>query len=170
MSEISSKNGKKLFQPGNRMGKGRPEGSKNKATILLEEMGEENAMAIYQSMIEKAKEGDIQSAKFIMERIMPIRKSRPLSLPIKDIKDLDKIQVAFDKLFEEMSTGKITLDEMLSLVQVLEGRVKLLDTAEWQQRVEALEDKLKLYEQGKEVQEIDPKIITDLPEHIFEED
>src|ERR1035438_3799226 len=64
----------KPFAPGNRSGKGRPTGSRNKVTLACEDLLEGEAGAITHKVIEMAKEGDHVAMKLCMERIYPPRR------------------------------------------------------------------------------------------------
>jgi hypothetical protein len=67
------------FQPGN---PGRPLGSKNKTTQMLEMLAEEEAEQIIRTVLEKAKAGDDACLRMLMDRLWPPRKGRPVTLDI----------------------------------------------------------------------------------------
>ena len=68
MSEKPSKNGQKStakvaatqFKPGNPGGPGRKEGSRNKATLLLDKLAENDGEEILRQTLEDAKGGDFR--------------------------------------------------------------------------------------------------------------
>jgi hypothetical protein len=64
------------FQNGNTAGRGRPEGSRNKATLLLDRLADDEAEAIQRQVIEAAKGGDLKAAELILARIWPPRRGR----------------------------------------------------------------------------------------------
>lgn len=59
------------FQTGNTFGKGRPPGSPNMKSLLLQKMLLDNGPEIVESIIEDAKKGDTVARKLIMDRLMP---------------------------------------------------------------------------------------------------
>src|SRR5262249_38190864 len=65
------------FQPGN---PGRPPGSKNRATRLVEQMVSGDAEALSQKMIELAKQGNVRCLEYCLDRLLPKRSGRPLDL------------------------------------------------------------------------------------------
>lgn len=69
------------FEPGNKLGKGRPPGSPNKTSLLLQKMLLDNGLEIVKSVIEDAKKGDPAARKLCMERLIPRLKNVP-ALPI----------------------------------------------------------------------------------------
>ena len=79
-----------------RRGPGRPKGSKNKKTLLREELyslyfKESEALivselkGIVKALVKKAKEGDVQAAKILLDRCIPARKAVTHSHDTKDI-------------------------------------------------------------------------------------
>jgi len=80
------KNGRKTgreatqFQEGNPGGPGRPVGSRNKASILLDTMAASSAQAVLRKQMDLAKRGDQRAAELILSRVWPVRKGRPVKL------------------------------------------------------------------------------------------
>lgn len=65
------------FQPGNTFGRGRPRGSRNKKSLMLQRLLLEQAKEIVQSVIDRAKEGDRTAQALCMERLIPRLKDVP---------------------------------------------------------------------------------------------
>ena len=64
--------GPKLFQPGQSGNpKGRPRGSRNRATLLAQELLGDEGETIMRKAIELAKKGDKLALKLCLERIVP---------------------------------------------------------------------------------------------------
>jgi hypothetical protein len=64
----------KPFQAGN---PGRPKGSKNATTLLMESLLDGQAQALTQKAIELALTGDMAALRLCLERVLPPRKDRP---------------------------------------------------------------------------------------------
>ena len=79
-SNNSTQTGDGRFKPGNPGGPGRREGSRNKATLLLDALADGEAETILSKQIEKAKEGDQRAAEFILGRAWPARRGHPVSI------------------------------------------------------------------------------------------
>src|SRR5262249_59590562 len=58
---------------------GRPFGSRNKTTLAMEALLDGEAETIVRKAIEKAKDGDTVALRLCLERLVPVRKDRPLS-------------------------------------------------------------------------------------------
>jgi len=63
------------FQPGNSGGPGRPEGSRNRATAILDRMAEDDANGIGRVVIDAAKAGDMRAAGLVLILTMKRRSS-----------------------------------------------------------------------------------------------
>ena len=73
-NERKTANGRKpghRFEKGNKHGKGRPEGSRNKATIALQSLLDAEGEKITRRAIEMALEGDVTAMRLVMERLIP---------------------------------------------------------------------------------------------------
>ncbi|WP_373867386.1 DUF5681 domain-containing protein, partial [Microvirga aerophila] len=59
------------FQPGN---SGRPQGSRNRATLAMEALLDGEAEALTRKAIEMAKEGDATAMRLVLDRLLPPRR------------------------------------------------------------------------------------------------
>ena len=74
MTTLARKIRGRPFKPGNR---GRPPGSKNKTTQILEQLAEGQAEQLVQKVLEQALAGDVSSQRMIFDRVWPPRKGQP---------------------------------------------------------------------------------------------
>ena len=118
---------------------GRPPGAKHKATLVIEELLEGQAEAIGQKCIEKALEGDGVALKLVMERLVPLRKGRPVQFDLPDVAGAADLSKALGAVLQATSTGSLTPDEAASVAQIIEARRRAIETAELEQRVADLE-------------------------------
>lgn len=140
-----SKNGEKTadgkFAPGNRLGKGRPEGSRNKATIAAQELMDGEAEALTKKAIELAKGGDMAALRLCLDRIVPPRKDRPISLDIGQVKDITDMTHLTGAIVEAVADSAMTPSEGQAFAGILETHRKIVELADIEQRVRALEGK-----------------------------
>lgn len=138
-----TKNGKKSedtrFQPGNPGGPGRPAGSRNKATVALDKLAENDAKDILQKQIEMAKEGDQRAAEVILGRVWPARKGRPVTLELPKIETAADIVSALGAVADAVAAGDVTPDEGSAVANVLEIKRRTIETADLESRISALE-------------------------------
>jgi hypothetical protein len=133
------------FEPGNQGGPGRPAGSRNKATLALDEIADDAGNAILEKMVEAAKAGDIRSADLVLQRIWPVRKGRPLSLslPLPVIETATDVVTALGTVADLVGAGDITPDEDQAVASILEAKRRAIETVELESRVAALEQERK---------------------------
>src|SRR4051812_48104031 len=70
----------KPFQPGNQHGKGRPPGSRNKATLALQELLNNEGEVILRKTIDLAMTGNAMAQKLCLERLIPHCRERAVYL------------------------------------------------------------------------------------------
>jgi hypothetical protein len=140
MSE--SKNSKKTghrFEPGNKHGKGRPEGSRNSATIALQSLLEDEGEAITRKAIELAKEGDSTAMRLVLERLIPPTRERRVNLTLPKVTTVADITVAIGAVLEAVAHGELAPGEGQALTGLLEAQRKSIEMVQLEQRVAQLE-------------------------------
>jgi hypothetical protein len=139
-----SRNGEKprkdtRFQPGHKKATGRPAGSRNNATIMLEKMMADDGAAVVQAVLTAAQAGDMTAARLVLDRICPPRKSRAIHLDLPVIETAQDVLKALAVTVEAMGSGEIGPDEAATVAGVLECKRRALETVEIEARLAALE-------------------------------
>lgn len=111
------------FAPGGKGGPGRPPGSRNASTLMAEQLMEGALDDIVKSVIEKAKAGDLNAAKLVLDKILPARRGRPLHLTLPAIEGPADVTRAFAALFGALADGSLSAEEAAALGQFLTGAV-----------------------------------------------
>ncbi len=119
--------------------KGRPQGSRNRATLVLESIMDKEAEAITRKVIETAKEGDLVAARIILDRVVAPRKDRLVSLALPAIKKPEDVVQVMAKITNAVAEGSITPTEAQALSATIEGYRKVLETVELEKRIAELE-------------------------------
>jgi hypothetical protein len=128
------------FQPGN---SGRPPGSKNKLTRLLEELVENDGEEITRKLIELAKEGKLQALLYCMDRLIPQRRDRTLEIQLPPINHAHDIAAAIAAIMNGLNNGNLTPEEASDLTGLLEGFGRAITTSDLAIRLEQLELQMK---------------------------
>lgn len=128
------------FQPGN---PGRPPGSKNKLTRLLEELVENEGEEITRKLIEQAKEGKPRPLLYCVDRLIPQRRGRPLEIQLPLIRHAQDIGPAIAAITNELNNGNLTLEEASDLTGLLESFARAIFADDLAIRVEQLEAQMK---------------------------
>jgi hypothetical protein len=86
---------------------GRPVGSRNKLTLLLEALLEDQAEKLTRKLIQSALKGDPTALRFCGDRILPRRKGRTIQLPLQDLTPT----AALKAILTAIGEGEITPEE-----------------------------------------------------------
>lgn len=118
--------------------KGRPKGARDRRSTLRYGLLKE-VPAILKTLAKAAKRGDIQSARLILERVLPPLKSaaETLILPVADTPASQGRTV-----LGACAQGHITPDEAATLMQAISAQARVVEVEELTQRVQALEQAL----------------------------
>jgi hypothetical protein len=68
------------FEEGNEFGHGRPFGSRNKKTLLIEELLDENSESLLHKALKLAQEGNIPMLRLLLDRVLPQPKDAAVSI------------------------------------------------------------------------------------------
>jgi len=143
MDRPPSKNGKKTgkgkFTRGNKLGPGRPAGSRNKATLAVEALLDGESEALTRKAIELALEGDGQALRICLDRICPPRKSRPVTFDLPSLQDAGGMSEAMIAVLNAVAKGDLTPDEANSIAGLIEVSRKAYETEELEARIARLE-------------------------------
>jgi hypothetical protein len=102
------------LQRGNQYGRGRPQGSRNKATIILQALLEGEGEAITRVAVERAKSGDATALRLCLERLISEKKDRMVTLNFGSIETTTGVAQALDTLLQAVGSGEITPSEALA--------------------------------------------------------
>jgi hypothetical protein len=132
--------GHKGFLPGKSGNpNGRPPGSRNKSTLAIEAMLEGQGPQLAQQCIKLALEGNTVALRLAMERILPPKKSRVVSVDLPQTKSIEDVQKAQDVVMQFAADGSITLDEANQFFVLLEAKRKVIETFDLAERIEKIE-------------------------------
>lgn len=118
---------------------GRPRGARNKTTIAVEALLEGEAEALTRRAIELALDGDTTAMRLCLDRLMPVRKDRPITFELPQIEEAADLPKATSALLHGVAAGEITPSEAAELSRLIDAHVKAIETNDLAQRLEALE-------------------------------
>ncbi len=118
---------------------GRPAGSRNKATLLMEALLEGEAEQLTHKAIELAKAGDTRALKLCLERLAPPCKDRLVQFDLPPARNLNEVALGVEYILAAISEGKITPPEGELLSRIVAEHAKLITTREVNERFEKLE-------------------------------
>ena len=124
------------FAPGN---PGRPKGARHKTTLAVEALLDGQAEALTQKAVDMALEGDGAALRLCLERVAPARKDAPVQFDLPPIKTAYDASDAAQAVLRAVSEGDLTPFEAASVMALVEGYRKTLETTELEARITALE-------------------------------
>ena len=122
--------------------RGRPQGSRNRASIVLEKIMADDGKEVVKAVLEAAKNGDTAAARLILDRICPLPKGRLVWLHLPKIVTAEDVLVAHSAITDAMAKGTITPDEATTIAGLLEAKRKVIETIEIEARLATLEKQL----------------------------
>ena len=120
---------------------GRPKGARNKTTMAIEALLEGEADALTRKAIEMAKEGDGPALRMCLDRLAPPRTDSPVCFDLPPIKSAADAVEASSALLSAVASGDVTPDEAARIMSLLTSHKVLVETGEFERRLEALECK-----------------------------
>jgi hypothetical protein len=118
---------------------GRPRGSRNRATLLMEGLLADDAEAIGRKAIEMAKQGDMSAIRLCMDRLSPARKGQPVAFELPPLdKPADSVAGAAE-IVAGVAAGELTPSEGADLAKVVDVYVRAIATNAFDERLTKLE-------------------------------
>jgi hypothetical protein len=128
----------KPFEAGNKFGKGRRRGSRNKRTALVQLMEDHGEAMIKQCQV-LAFKGHPTALRLCMERVIPpcrAPNNRFRLPPIRTVADLVK---ALPVVVQAVARGRLSAQEGESISRMLESHRRTIESEEFEKRLLALE-------------------------------
>jgi len=118
---------------------GRPRGSRNRTTILMQSVLEADGEALARKAIDLAKGGDLTALRMCMDRLVPARKHEPVDF------DLPRLDTAADSvnaaatIVAAVAAGELAPSEAADIAKVVDIYVRALATQGFEERLAKLE-------------------------------
>ena len=126
----------KPFEPGN---PGKPKGARHRATLAAEALLDGEAEALTRKVIGLALAGDLLALRLCLERILPPRRDRPISIALPSlVTALDGVR-AMASITAAVARGELTPNEAGDLSALVSVYVKAIEAGELEKRVATLE-------------------------------
>ena len=118
---------------------GRPRGSRNRATLLMESLLADDAEAIGRKAIAMAKQGDMAAIRLCTDRLAPARKGEPVAFELPPLdKPADSVAAAAE-IVAAVAAGELTPSEAADLAKVIDVYVRAVATKAFDERLTKLE-------------------------------
>lgn len=131
----------KQFEPGNQLGRGRPRGSRNRATLMAQELLDNHAEPLIRKCLVSALQGDSKAMQLCLERILPARRELPLKIGKLPLGTAAELSRASEAITQKVATGQLTPSQGQAMAELIERRRKVIETENIDRRLQALEER-----------------------------
>jgi Family of unknown function (DUF5681) len=121
---------------------GKPPGTRNKATLLIEKLLDDDAKDIGKKAIELAKAGDSTALRLCLDRIAPARKDRHIAFKLPKLEKPEHAIAAAAAIVDAVAGAELTPSEAAEMMKLVEGYTRILEAEDHEQRLRTLEDQL----------------------------
>jgi Family of unknown function (DUF5681) len=121
---------------------GKPPGARNKATLLIEKLLDDDAKNIAEKAIELAKSGDSTALRLCLDRIAPARKDRHIAFKLPKLEKPEHAIAAAAAVVEAVASAELTPSEAAEMMKLVEGYTRILEAEDHEQRLRLLEVQL----------------------------
>lgn len=121
--------------------KGKAKGTRNKATLAVEVLLHGELENICRRLIQEALTGNLQAMKMILDRTLPLRRDRPITLDFPKLKTPSDIVDSMALITEAVGIGNISPSEGEALSKIIDIYVKAIQVYGHEERLSALEAK-----------------------------
>ena len=121
---------------------GRPRGARNKTTVALEELLAGEGEALTRRVINMALDGDPIALRLAFERVMPLRRGRPVRFDMPEMKSASDVVSGLSSILRSVSAGDLTPEEASTIATILETKRRALELVDLETRLAAVESRI----------------------------
>jgi len=128
------------FAPGNKFGRGRPRGSRNKRSLLGQELLDSHGEAIVGRALVVAGKGDVAMLRALLPYVVSRRRDAPVKIGALPVHTAEELAQSSEVVLHRAASGQITLQEAQDLSALIEGRRLVIETRDLDGRIRVLEE------------------------------
>jgi hypothetical protein len=117
---------------------GRPRGARNKRTLALENIMEDESEVITRKIVEMAKGGHIAAIRLIIDRMAPLQKDRPVDFELPPLNTPADAIAASAAIAAAVAAGDLTPMEAAQLSKVVHGYVQAVELRDFEKALAKL--------------------------------
>jgi hypothetical protein len=131
------------FEPGNKFGRGRPKGSRNRPKAGDDLLDRFEPQLMGECIRRALKEGDRTALRLCVERINPTRRGVPLLFKLPTIRSAQDAERAAEKVAQALQRGQCTPPEAIEVMRFLLAHAQLLQDLQMESRLDELEERIR---------------------------
>jgi Family of unknown function (DUF5681) len=122
---------------------GRPRGSRNRTTILMQGLLADRAEAIGRKVIQLAEDGDMAAIRLCMDRLAPAPKDEPVDIELPSLEKPADSVAAAATIVAGVAAGDLTPSQAGQLAKVIDLYVRAIETKAFDERLSTVEQAVK---------------------------
>jgi hypothetical protein len=141
MTDTPSNNGRQAggrFGHGNHYGRGRTNGSRNNATLAMENLLAGSANKVAKKAIAAAEAGEPWAIQLVVRSIIPPAHSSPVKIALPEVRDAADVPGALRAIIAAASEGRLTPQEALDYAALYDRLKGAFETAQLYDQIERL--------------------------------
>jgi hypothetical protein len=119
---------------------GRPRGARNRATLMIAALLDEEGPRLMREAIDRALDGDSLLLRCCVTRMVPVPRGRPVELDLAEGSAAGDVLASLTATVRAMAEGTISPLEAADVAEVLEGQRRAVETDDLERRLTRLED------------------------------
>jgi hypothetical protein len=128
------------FEPGQSGNpSGRPKGARNKTTIAVEGLLDNEAEALTRKVIELALAGNMAAIRLCFERLLPPRRDRGVAFDLPKIESAADAVAASGAVLESCAAGTLSPSEAVEVMRSIETHLRAIELRQIETGMTALE-------------------------------
>ena len=128
------------FEPGQSGNpSGRPKGARNKTTIAVEALLDNEAEALTRKVIELALAGNMAAIRLCFERLLPPRRDRGVAFDLPKIESAADAVAASGAVLESCAAGNLSPSEAVEVMRSIETHLRAIELRQIETGMTALE-------------------------------
>src|SRR3954452_14408958 len=118
---------------------GRPQGSRHKTTLAIDALLDGEAENLTRKAVEMALGGDTVAMRLCLDRLATLRRDRPVPFALPKLDTAEDAKAAAAAILQAVADGDLTPGEAAELSKLLESYTRVIEVADFEKRLEALE-------------------------------
>lgn len=120
--------------------RGKAKGTKNRATLIAQQLLEGELETICRRLILEATSGNLQAIKMILDRVLPPKKEHPITISLPKLQNSSDALQAMTSITEAVGNGDISPCEGEALAKIIDINVRAIEVHDFENRLNKLED------------------------------
>jgi hypothetical protein len=139
VSKAEAQNGRPFEKGRSGNPRGRPKGSRNKATLLTESILDDHASLLAEKLVEMALSEDVSAMALCMKHLLPANRKRTIELDLPPLVTIHDGMQILSITMKAVAQGDISVEDAQQLSALVDLHRRLLENVDMDNRIRKLE-------------------------------